>query len=742
MRRHIQIKGEHMRVQGSSRSHGTPVRRRKLIHALLGLALPCTALAADPPPTELGPVTVTATRVAQPAYDTPASVDVIAGAAYTGDTLGVNLSEGLAAVPGLLARDRQNYAQDEQISVRGFGARSQFGVRGVRLYLDDIPATQPDGQGQVSHFNLGSAERVEVLRGPFSSLYGNSSGGVISLYTAAGGDTPELDVNAEGGSYGIWHTNIDALGKLGPVGYNADYSHFATDGYRPHARAKRDSLNGKFNFDAGAAGKLTLVLNYFSSPESQDPLGLTHAQFEADPRQTAAVASTFNTRKSVEQFQSGLIYDYAISDTQSLRLLGYYGERQVRQFLSIPATTQVASPTNSGGVVNLDSGYGGADARWSWRTHLAGGPFSVVTGLSYDELSQKRRGYQNFTGDPNDPDQLGVQGTLRRNETNDVYDLDQYLQASWQPAERWSLLLGARHSMVKFDSHDHYVVPGNADDSGDKGYYATAPVAGVLYKLQPWVHLYGSYGDGFESPTLNELAYRADGKAGLNFMLKPSHSNNGELGAKFRLREHTHAQLALFQIVTRNEIVVGPTANGRNTYINAPHTRRQGVETAFDTELAPRLKLQLSYTYVDAVVRGDGYCVDGTQSCFATPPPATPALVRSGNRVPGVPEQDAYAALRWGADSGWHASLNAQYASDVPANDVNTSHAAAYALLGADGGYTFDLPHWRINSFVRVDNLLDTDYIGSVIVNDGNSRYFEPGLGRTVLAGASFNWKY
>lgn len=694
-----------------------------------------TAL-ADEPTRDLGPVTVTAARTSQPAFDVPASIDVIRGSAYNGDTLGANLSEGLATVPGLLARNRQNYAQDEQIAVRGFGARSQFGVRGVRLYVDDIPATQPDGQGQVSHFNLGSADRVEVLRGPFSTLYGNSSGGVISLYTADGSDPPQLSASASGGSYGVYRTNLDARGTAGPFDYNADYSHFSTDGYREHSRAKRDSFNGKLNFQAGRAGKLTLLLNYFSSPESQDPLGLTRAQFETNPRQATVQADQFNTRKSVEQIQGGLIYDYAISEQQSLRLLGYYGTRQVRQFLSIPVGAQ-ASPTNSGGVVNLDSGYGGADARWTWHAPLAGRPFSLVAGLSYDELSQHRRGYANFVGDGSQMDQWGQQGTLKRHETNDVYDLDEYVQASWLFAEQWSLMLGVRNSMVQFDSADHFL--SNGDDSGNKGYYATTPVGGLMYKLRPWIHLYGSYGDGFETPTLNELAYRPDGTSGLNFALQPSHSNNGELGAKLRLRQHTQAQLALFQAVTRNEIVVGPTANGRNTYVNAPRTRRQGVEASLDTELAPLWKLQLAYTYIDAAIRAN-YCQDGKTTCLQTP--GSPIKVSSGNRVPGVPESELYAALRWGADSGWHASLNAQYASAVPANDINTAHATDYALMGLDGGYIFDLPHWRINSFVRIDNLLDTNYIGSIIVNDGNSRYFEPGPGRAVLAGLSFNWKY
>jgi iron complex outermembrane receptor protein len=707
-------------------------RRRPLVAAATAFcAVFGSAAAAEEPSAALGPVTVSASRVEQPAFDVPASVDVIPGDAYRGDTLGVNLSEGLSAVPGLLARDRQNYAQDEQISVRGFGARSQFGVRGVRLYIDDIPATQPDGQGQVSHFNLGSADRVEVLRGPFSTLYGNSSGGVISLYTADGSDPPQVDVSAAGGSYGIWHTNLDARGVAGPLDYNADYAHFSTDGYRDHSSAVRDSFNGKLNFHAGRAGKLTLLLNYFSSPEAQDPLGLTRAQFESNPRQATVQATQFNTRKSVEQFQAGLVYSYELTATQSLRLLGYYGTRQVRQFLSIPVAAQ-ANPANSGGVVNLDNGYGGGDARWTWHTQLAQQPFSLVAGLSYDELSQHRRGYTNFSGDGSLPGELGQQGTLKRDEVNDVYDLDEYLQASWAFAPRWSLLAGVRHSQVQFDSHDRFLA--NGDDSGSKAYYATAPVGGLMFKLSPRLHLYASYGDGFESPTLNELAYRPDGGAGLNFALQPSHSNNGELGAKLRLREHTQAQLALFQAQTRNEIVVGPTANGRNTYVNAPRTRREGVEAGLNTELAPDWRLQLSYTYLDATVRAR-YCPSGSSTC------ADSAAVMAGNRVPGVPEMDAYAALRWGGEVGWHAALNGQYASNVPANDINTAHVPSYALMGIDGGYTLDLPHWRINGFVRIDNLLDTDYIGSVIVNDGNSRFFEPGPGRAVLAGIDARWK-
>ena len=242
---------------------------------------------------------------------------------------------------------------DEQISIRGFGARSTFGVRGVRLYIDGIPATMPDGQGQVSHFNLDSAERIEVLRGPFSALYGNSSGGVIQLFTADGSDPPQYKFGLVGQSYDTLRASVNARGVSGPVDYNLDFTHFETDGYRDHSAAQRESGNGKLNIKIGDGGKLTLLLNTVNIPGAQDPLGLTRAQFEADPQSVASVAEQFNTRKSVQQSQGGAIYEQALGGGNTLRVTGYYGQRDVTQYLSIPVATQ-ANPLHSGGVVDLE----------------------------------------------------------------------------------------------------------------------------------------------------------------------------------------------------------------------------------------------------------------------------------------------------------------------------------------------------------------------------------------------------
>lgn len=689
----------------------------------------CAAHAAEaplaPPKDDLPTVVVTATRSAQDAYEVPASIDAVDIEADS-DTLSVNPSEYLAAIPGVLARDRQNYAQDEQISIRGFGARSTFGVRGVRLYVDGIPATMPDGQGQVSHFNLDSATRIEVLRGPFSALYGNSSGGVIQLFTADGSDPPQFDFGLAGSSYGTWRASANARGGSGGFDYNLDLTHFQTDGYRDHSRAKRESGNAKLAWKLGEGGKLTLLLNSVALPGAQDPLGLTRAQFESDPRGVAASALQFDTRKSVHQNQGGAIYEQDLGGGHGLRVLGYVGRREVEQFLSVPKSAQ-ANPLHSGGVVDLGSGYGGADARWTYRGDLAGRPFELAAGLAWDRQRQRRRGYENFVGDT-----LGSRGALRRNELDTVRDFDQYAQASWRFAEAWTLNLGLRHSEVKFDSADRYVSASNPDDSGRIDYRATTPVAGLLWRATDWANLYASYGKGFETPTFNELAYRADGGAGLAFDLTPARTRNGELGLKLRPAAGLEANLAVFRADTKDELAVANAAGGRTTYQNIGKARRDGVELSLDWRFAERWRVQLAYTWLDATFRAP------FTTCIGTP--CTPTRIAAGTRIPGIPERDAYLALRWGGERGWRASLDGNYVAAVPVNDLGSDRAPAYFVAGTDVGYGFELTSGQLRAFARIDNLFDRRYAGSVIVNDANGRYFEPAPGRTAMLGLRWTW--
>ncbi len=710
--------------------HRAPYRGRRLARGLGACGLVSfAALAAAADPDSLSTVTVTATRIGAVSFDVPAAVSSVPATQLQDAALGINLADDIGAVPGLLARNRNNYAQDQQISIRGIGANSTFGIRGVRIYQDGIPQTGADGQGQVSQFNLDSAARVEVLRGPFSALYGNSSGGVIQIFTADGTPPDSLRGAAAYGSFGVWRAGLDAEGAAGNLSYNADFTHFSVDGYRPHSSADNESFNAKLGYAIDSHDHLAFIVNVVSRPDAQDPLGLTPTQFGTDPYQAAPAALLYDTRKSLQQQQAGLVWDLDLTPSQSLQVMGYYGHRSVLQFLAIPIGAQ-AAPGSSGAVVDLDRDFGGTDIRWALQSELGGRPFSWVAGVSYDRQNELRRGYNNYLGTT-----LGVEGEQRRNENDITYDLDEYTQLSWDVAPRLSLLAGIRHSDVNFAVEDHYIAPGNGDDSGAITYSAGTPVAGVVFKATPAVHLYASYGRGFQTPLGSELAYRPDGESGPNFALKPARSANSEFGVKFAPHPGLYAEATLFQTQTQNEIVVDTNLGGRSTYQNSGRTTRRGGEASLEWRMGEPWKLQLAYTYVDATY------TDAYDTCTAAPCAVPDVRVPAGNRLPGVPKSDAYAGLRYGRELGVFASATAQYLSAVAVNDINSVFAPCYAVFGVSAGYAASWHTGNWNAFVRLNNLLDRHYVGSVIVDDANSRYFESAAPFNVLVGGAVTWK-
>jgi iron complex outermembrane receptor protein len=704
---------------------------RALPAAVASLLLAPWAFAADAPPSPdtLETISVTATRIASTSFNVPASISSVPGEQLTRGALGVNVSDDLSTVPGLLARNRNNYAQDQQISIRGIGANSTFGIRGVRIYQDGIPQTGADGQGQVSQFNLDSAERVEVLRGPFSALYGNSSGGVIQIFTADGRQPDQVRGSAGYGSFGAWRAGLDASGAARAFAYNIAFTHFSVDGYRPHSAADNESFNAKFGYQADERNHLSLVLNVISRPDAQDPLGLTPTQFFANPFQAAPAAILFNTRKSLEQQQAGLIWNFDFTSNQSLQVMGYYGHRSVLQFLAVPIAAQ-ASPTSSGGVVDLDRDFGGSDVRWSWQTELAGRPFTWVAGVSYDGQNELRRGYNNYVDDT-----LGVQGALRRDENDITYSVDEYTQLSWDVATRWSLMFGIRHSDVNFTVEDHFITPTNGNDSGSVTYSAGTPVAGVVFKASPRLNLYASFGRGFQTPIGSELAYRPAGGSGPNFDLQPARSINSELGAKIQLQPALNAEATVFTTQTHEEIVIDTNLGGRSTYQNAGRTTRRGAEASLDWRFGSPWHLQLAYTYVEATY------TDAYYTCTRTPCRVVNTLVPAGNRLPGVPKNNAYGVLRFGDELGPFATASAGYVSTVAVNDINSVFAGGYALFGVSAGYAARLPRGDWNLFVRVNNLFNRHYVGSVIVDDSNSRYFETAAPFNVLVGGALTFR-
>jgi iron complex outermembrane receptor protein len=684
-------------------------------------------VAADEPkaPTErtLDTVVVTATRAPVAAFDIPASISRLDRGDIQQSQPLVNISESLSAIPGIAARDRQNYAQDVQVSIRGFGTRASFGIRGVRLYIDGIPATMPDGQGQIANADLASAERIEVLRGPFSALYGNSSGGVLQVFTEDGKKPLTLTSSIASGSDAALRYGAKVSGASDAVSYVISGNRFTTDGYRDHSDTERTLANAKVSWQIDPNDKLTFIGNRIDMPEAQDPLGLTRDQFESDPRGVDQNALRFNTRKSVEQTQGGLLYEHAFAENLKLTWSGYYGERSTVQFQSIPTAAQ-GNPRHPGGVIDLERNYGGTDARLGFATTLLGRAFTLTGGVAYDRLKDQRRGFENFVGT-----QLGVQGALRRDEDNTITNLDPYVQSSWQILEPLRVDLGVRYSRVEFEVEDNYIVGVNGDDSGSRDYSATLPVLGVLYKVTPALNVYAAASRGFETPTANELAYQADGTAGLNLNLRPARSDNVELGVKTRLGSWAEASVAAFTTRTEQEIVTQANVGGRSSFRNAGDTRRRGIELQAGANFGARWQADLAYTLLDAEYR------DSFATCAGTPCTTPNQIVAAGRKLPGVARNALAASVGWQPLPGWRAALEGQYLSRVFVNDANADAAPDYALTNLSVGYELTTGSWKLDSFVRVDNLFDRRYAGSVIVNEGNSRFFEPAPGRTWLAG-------
>ncbi|HAK5564694.1 TPA: TonB-dependent receptor, partial [Salmonella enterica] len=586
---------------------------------------------------------------------------------------------------------------------------------------DGIPATMPDGQGQISNIDINSIQDVEVLRGPFSALYGNASGGVINVTTETG-----IEASSYYGSYGSWRYGLKATGAMGDgtqpgdVDYTVSTTRFTTHGYRDHSGARKNLANAKLGVRLDDVSKLSLIFNSVDI-KADDPGGLTESEWKADPQQ-APRAEQYNTRKTIKQTQAGLRYERQLSAQDDISVMAYAGERETTQYQSIPLVAQL-KPAQAGGVITLQRHYQGIDSRWTHRGEL-GVPVTFTGGLNYENMSENRKGYNNFRLN-NGPPEFGHKGDLRRDERNLMWNVDPYLQTQWQLTQKLSLDAGVRYSSVWFDSNDHYIAPGNGDDSGDASYHHWLPAGSLKYALTDAWNLYLAAGRGFETPTINELSYRADGQSGFNFDLKPSTNDTVEVGSKTRIGNGL-LTAALFQTDTDDEIVVASSMGGRTTYKNAGKTRRQGAELALDQRFAGDWRVKASWTWLDATYRSN---VCQGQNC-------------DGNRMPGIARNMGFASLGFIPDEGWYAGTDVRYMGDIMANDENTAKAPSYTVVGLNTGYKFNYSQLTVDIFGRVDNLFDKEYIGSVIVNESNGRYYEPAPGRNYGVGINLAWQF
>jgi iron complex outermembrane receptor protein len=668
-------------------------------------------------------VVVTATRSEQRSFDAPAAIQSVDRDTIQNAGPQVNLSESLTRVPGLTILNRQNYAQDLQLSIRGFGARSAFGIRGIRLLIDGIPATTPDGQGQGSSISLTSTDRIEVLRGPLAQLYGNSSGGVIQAFTRDAPDEPELDVRYYAGSYGMHRTDYQYAGKTGGVGLVADYSTFDTNGYRDNSLTVRKQFNGKLSFGPDEKTRVNLVFNQFDMPLAQDPLGLTAAQLAANPQQAGTNSIARNVRKTVLQNQVGTSLLHAIDENRSVTARAYYGTRDNLQF-------QVGVPpaTPNGAWVGLNRAYYGLGLQYSEQTKVNDTPVRWVAGYEFDRSRELRQAGAAVGGEKS--------GNPTRNEYNQAENSDFFAQATAAVSERVSIVTGLRYSTVRFVSDDNFLADG--DGSGSSSYRAASPVLGLTWHANDNLNLYANYGKGFETPTLAEVAYGQVGATlvpSFNQTINASYSQHYEIGAKWAPSKRSRVDWTVYQINTTDEIVVASSSGGNSSFVNAPSTARTGMELSGGTLLGSNVSALLSANWIDATY----------SAAFITPT----SNVAAGNKIPGIPQSFLFTELLWASQPMDNARkksvLGSQLGAEVIsagklyANDTNTASADGYTTLNLKASHGWALGKGSLTAYGRLDNVTDQRYVGSVIVNQAASQFYEPAPGINWTLGLRLN---
>jgi iron complex outermembrane receptor protein len=680
-------------------------KNRIAIAAALSAGIAGTALAATPPTVET--VTVTATRVTKAMNDIPAAVDIVSKDDVQLARPQIGIDESLAQVPGVFLQDRYNFAQDTRISIRGFGARANFGIRGVRIFVDGIPETLPDGQGQVDSVDLGSVEQISVLKGSASALYGNASGGVILIDSELPPEVPMVEARSSYGEFGLAKNQLKFAGTAGKLGFMANASDMEMDGYRAQSRVEGRQLNSTLRYDFDPGSNLQLAINYTDQPVSDDPGALTRAEVAMNPRAAAPAALTFDGGEALEQTRVGLAYNKSIGERHAFSVRNYYVWRDFVNALAFRA----------GGAVTIDRFFVGGGASYTNRATIAGKDNRLIVGVDIDHQDDDRRRFDN---------NFGVLGNLTFDQNETVESMGVFLQNELTLSDRWELTLGLRHDEIEFDVADRFISDGN--DSGDLKLEETSPTFALLYRLSPGINVYTNISTSFETPTTAELA-NPTGGGGFNPALQPQLAKNYEVGVKGALGERSHFSLALFRVNVEDELIPFeiPGFPGRSFFRNAGESKRKGLE--FGVATSPFQGLDLSLAYTDSDFTFSEF-VDAAGNDFA------------GNKIPGLPDQLLHAQAEYRHPRGWFGAVEALRVSNVFVDNANTQKNDGYTLTNVRAGYAIDRGRWGWQVFGGASNLFDEEYNANVRINAAAGRYFEPGPGSNFYGGVGVKYRF
>jgi len=646
-------------------------------------------------------IVVTSTRLTKTLERVPAAVSVVGQGDIQVGRQQLGLDEALTRVPGLFMQNRYNFAQDLRVSIRGFGARAAFGIRGVKIMVDGIPETLPDGQGQVDSIDLGATRQIEVIRGPSSSLYGNASGGVISITSEDGPEVPFADAQLTIGDYDFQKLQVKTGGQAGRTNYFLSLSDTEMDGYRAHGEYENTQLSGRFGFDLGEQRNLLAVLNITDQPVSNDPGGIDAEQATLDPRSARDRNVAYDTGESLEQTRVGFVYSAPLGRQGEIAARSYFVWRDFRNRLpQFPVAD----------AVDLERFFAGVGVTYTHSSTWGSLPNRLIVGFDSDDQDDDRKRFEN---------NQGTIGALLFDQNEKVSSQGLFIQDELTLSDQLELSFGLRYDEVEFVVEDYFL--GDGDDSGERNLDDVSPMLGILYSVSPSLNVYGTYSTSFETPTTTEFA-NPSGGGGFNPGLEPQVATNFELGLRGSIGERHQYELAVFDIDVDDELI-SFDVDGRNFFQNAGKSSRKGVEVGIVSSPIDRLRASVAYTYSDFEF-DEFFQVEETMGIV-------------DNTIPGTVEHLLFGELSYTHPSGWFGSLDALYVDDQFANNANTVRSDSYTVANLRLGFERAVGSATISPFLGINNLFDERYNGNLRINAFGGRYFEPAPDRNVYAGVA-----
>lgn len=683
-----------------------PRRNPAARRTLLPFVLLCAGLPAAPVLAQelLEPITVTVTapRLVMPLSELPAAVDMVDVDDATQGRQGLQMDEALNRIPGVFAQNRYNFAQDVRVSIRGFGARAPFGIRGLRILQDGIPETTPDGQSQVDAIDLLNAHSIEVLRGPNAALYGNATGGVVAISTRDGSNPRGHGGGVLRGSHGF--QRLEATSEAGSASgsYSLTFHGLRFNGYRDQSRAEKRLLR-LHTAQAFESGDLNLHLRYLDAPLTEDPGALTRAETATDRRAAAPLALRLDSRQSAEQLTLGAQWRQSLGQGR-LRLNVFMTHRDYAQQLPFFGTSQVAYERDFHG---LSVGY-----------ERDFGPTRALFGLDLEQQQDDRTrncinaALEASCNPPGEP----VVGPLALDQRERARTRGIFVQTDTLLGDDWNLALGLRHDRIRFEIDDH-LRAGGENLSGRRVFDETSVSGGLIWHWRPGQQGFVNVATAFETPTFTEFA-DPSGTGGFNPDLEPQSARSMELGVRGEAGILSY-DVTAYAARVRDELVPFQLEQGgRNFYRNAGRTAREGLEIGLDLRPHPQWNLRAAVSLNDFRYRE--FVVGGER--------------RNGNRLPGLPREQLFLEAAW-RDGRWFAISDLLFTGDRFADDANTVRIDAQTLLNARIGRHWGHGPLRAEGFLAVNNLLDADTVDNLRINASFGRHFEPAPGRTFLVG-------